>query len=362
MSRVTNSVLLRYGINTFWSSWRLSLNSVNSSLQLNVFFSLFLRNYFFRVLKIQYTRVNILIYVFYLREDKFSFLYKYLNLNKILINNLQKRKNYGFTINSKGSSNKVASIAFWLVNKVISLLYTAFWWLWRLSALKKKLIYINFLVPTNRLYRLALSKSRKRIVCKKLVKWKTRKKKVKFITCKKQVKLRLINHLIKYKTLGLTCSILIFYYTTRKYYIHFKSLTHKKQDIKLPFLFNLKKNLIAKQRLYVVLLSFMFLKSFVLNSYIAILIKEIKDKKHITVIKRLFESIKALFLQQFVPLLGIKFQIAGRLNGKLRKSRFGYNIGSIQLMSLSVFCDYSCDLAYTQYGSFSLKLWLCANT
>jgi hypothetical protein len=31
-------------------------------------------------------------------------------------------------------------------------------------------------------------------------------------------------------------------------------------------------------------------------------------------------------------------------------------------MSLYTFCNYSCDIIYTQYGSFSLKLWLCANT
>jgi hypothetical protein len=32
------------------------------------------------------------------------------------------------------------------------------------------------------------------------------------------------------------------------------------------------------------------------------------------------------------------------------------------LMSFSTFCNYSCDFVYTQYGSFSLKLWLCAHT
>jgi hypothetical protein len=30
-------------------------------------------------------------------------------------------------------------------------------------------------------------------------------------------------------------------------------------------------------------------------------------------------------------------------------------------MFLNNFVDYSCDYVFTQYGSFSLKLWLCTN-
>jgi hypothetical protein len=166
----------------------------------------------------------------------------------------------------------------------------------------------------------------------------------------------LINSLIKLKLLGLNCSQLIFLYTNKRYFVNLKPLTEKKQEYKFPFLFNTIKSLTIKQRLYLVYLSFLFVKASILNFYINILIKGIKDKKHINVIRLLFDNIRALFQQQIIPITGIKFQISGRLNGKLRKSRFGYNIGSIKLMSFSTFCNYSCDFVYTQYGSFSLKL------
>jgi hypothetical protein len=171
-----------------------------------------------------------------------------------------------------------------------------------------------------------------------------------------RIKIKIINNLVKMKLLGLICSMLIFFYTKQKYFVNFKFLTEKKQDFKFPFLFNTNKYLVGKQRIYLIYLSFIFLKASILNVYINILVKEIKDKKHINVIRGFFDNIKILFQQQFIPISGIKFQIAGRLNGKLRKSRFGYNMGSIKLMSLYTFCNYSCDIIYTQYGSFSLKL------
>ena len=71
-----------------------------------------------------------------------------------------------------------------------------------------------------------------------------------------------------------------------------------------------------------------------------------------------FSSLKTLFKQQVIPLSGLRFKISGRIGGKLRKSVFGYKLGQIQLMSFDSFIDFSCDFVYTQYGSFSLKLWL----
>jgi hypothetical protein len=31
-------------------------------------------------------------------------------------------------------------------------------------------------------------------------------------------------------------------------------------------------------------------------------------------------------------------------------------------MTFNIFLDYSCDYVYTQFGSFSLKLWLISNS
>lgn len=349
MSRVTNSVLLRYGINTFWSSWSFSNKLLNNSLQLNVFFSLFLRNYFFKLLKIQYSRFIITLYIFYLRDQKFSFLDKYLKLNKIIRTNLNLRKNYSLRVSIKDSLPVRKNTSCLRLYKLSIMMFFLLSLVKRIFILKKNTKgIINFFSKVTLNNHLLVLRPHFFFVSKQI--------------SLQRVKIKLINSIIKLKFLGLICSVLVFFYTNKRYFVNLKPLTDKKQEFKLPFLFNSTKSVIVKQRLYLVYLSFLFFKASILNFYINILIKEIKDKKHINVIKLLFDNIKVLFEQQMIPIAGIKFQIAGRLNGKLRKSRFGYNIGSIKLMSFLTLCNYSCDFVYTQYGSFSLKLWLCVHT
>lgn len=87
-------------------------------------------------------------------------------------------------------------------------------------------------------------------------------------------------------------------------------------------------------------------------------IKKTKNKKHIKNLIDFFSGIKIIFEKKIIPISGLKFKIAGRLGGKLRKASFGYTLGYMKLMTFKTYVDYSCDYIYTQYGSFSLKLWL----
>jgi hypothetical protein len=98
------------------------------------------------------------------------------------------------------------------------------------------------------------------------------------------------------------------------------------------------------------------LKASVLTTYISLIIKKTKNKKHINTLVAFFKSFNIIFLKQVLPISGLKFKIAGRLNGKLRKNSFGYKLGFLKLMTFNIFLDYSCDYVYTQFGSFSLKL------
>ena len=126
----------------------------------------------------------------------------------------------------------------------------------------------------------------------------------------------------------------------------------------IPFKFKQKQNSVFTEKLFIILLSFIFNKSFILNTYIDLIVRKTKNKKHIKSLVIFFSNLKVIFNKQFVPILGLKFKIAGRLDGKLRKARYSYKLGSLRLLSLSLSVDYSCYSVFTQYGCFSLKLWL----
>lgn len=354
MSRETNSMLLRYGINTFWSNSISSPKLLYINDNLNPFFNLILKNYFLQPLKIQYKFNSIYLYVFFYKEERLSFLDKFLTLNKLELSRLLLRKNYSNNTIKNINIIKKKKISLKLVILVARMMVCRILY----KIIKNKNIP-NILLDNNSINILKYKKIRnirKNIFCLK------KKKKLLFKRKKNLYKLKLINYLLKFKTLGIMCTYLVCFYTYNNYKVIFKSALEKLTSlIKFPFSFKYLRNSLLQQKLYIILLGFSFFKSKIINLYISTIIKKTKNKKHIKNLFSIFQLIKILFEKQFICFSGLKFIISGRLNGKLRKGSFGYKLGSIKLMSYDVFVNYSCDFVYTQYGSFSLKLWICEN-
>lgn len=339
MSRETNSLLLRYGLNTFWSKYLSIPNLGFLNLQFNSFFSLYLQNYFLVPLKIQYFTNLILLYVFYFNQEGYSFIYKFLKLKKIIITKLFYRKFYGLNLKGK---KKLFHI--FISFKTILLL-----------TLKQYFIYVYFLLLKKKSYLLyfhndlifLLTSSKKNIEKKRdfqsIFFWK----------------LRTINYILKFKWLGLFSSFLIYTYTKKRVKVIIKSLMDKSLIYTIsPFTFKYFHNSNIKQKLYLIFLSLIFFKSNILNIYISLIIKKTKNKKHTKNLIIFFCFLKSILDKKFIPIQGLKFKISGRLGGKLRKALYGYKLGYMKLMTLNTYVDYSCNYVNTQYGSFSLKLWL----
>jgi ribosomal protein S3 len=56
---------------------------------------------------------------------------------------------------------------------------------------------------------------------------------------------------------------------------------------------------------------------------------------------------------------GIKVLIKGRFNGKPRSSSKLLQIGKISLQTLDAKISYSQSVAFSQYGTFGIKVWIC---
>lgn len=170
-------------------------------------------------------------------------------------------------------------------------------------------------------------------------------------------KLTLLNSFLKFKYLELYCSVLVFLYTKQKLSISIISIFEKPFVFyKVPFFFKYLKKSFLKQKLYIINLSFLFLKGSILLYYIHNIIKKTKNKKHIKTLLIFFREVKLIFKMQYIPICGFKFRIAGRLGGKLRKGTFFYKLGNLKLLTFITFLDYSFYIVHTVYGVFSLKL------
>lgn len=171
----------------------------------------------------------------------------------------------------------------------------------------------------------------------------------------RKIKLKKINFILKIKKLSMISEIILNSYTNISYKIIIKSALKKLFYNKMPFFFKHIKNNNQKNNIYILLIAFIFNKSNIINLFITTIIKNTKNKKHLKNLLSFINIVKLLFEKQFISFTGYKFFISGRLNGKLRKSSFGFKIGSLKLLSLSTNVNYSCDIVHTQYGCFSLK-------
>lgn len=172
---------------------------------------------------------------------------------------------------------------------------------------------------------------------------------------KRKIKLKKINFILKIKKLSLMSEIILNSYLYNTYKIIIKTTFKNLLYNRFPFLFKYLKYNNSKKNIYLLLTGFIFNKSTLINIYIINLIKNTKNKKHIKNLMVFINIMKSLFEKQFISFSGYKFFISGRLNGKLRKSSFGFKLGSLKLLSFSTNVNYSCDIIHTQYGCFSVK-------
>lgn len=82
-------------------------------------------------------------------------------------------------------------------------------------------------------------------------------------------------------------------------------------------------------------------------------------KKHNFLLFFIKTTLNKLINNNFSKILGIKITIVGRLNGAPRAKKKILNLGVIPLQSLKSSISYHNSVAYTQNGTFGIKVWIC---
>lgn len=82
-------------------------------------------------------------------------------------------------------------------------------------------------------------------------------------------------------------------------------------------------------------------------------------KKHNLLLFLLKKVISTLIFANFSKVKGIKIMITGRFNGAPRAKKKNLTIGIVPLQSFDSIISYHNSVAFTQNGTFGIKVWIC---
>jgi hypothetical protein len=109
-----------------------------------------------------------------------------------------------------------------------------------------------------------------------------------------------------------------------------------------------------RQLLFIVFLGSTYNSSKVFTQHIAQNLT--KQKNHRKVLKFFVDFLEIFYFLNLIRFLGIQIRVNGKLGGTMRKSKYQYRLGKVQLQTLKFSLNYSVSLAYTKFGVLSIKI------
>jgi len=168
-------------------------------------------------------------------------------------------------------------------------------------------------------------------------------------SCSTFQKLKKINGLLYFKFLNVFIENIIFRWTNCNIKVNINNIWC---NYGLIMNYTLNKDYFLR----LLLLSCTYNNSIILSNYIAHQLK--KNKKHKKILKNLTRVIWIFWKNIKIGLRGLQVKVSGKLDGKMRKSKYNYKIGKVQLQTLETFLNYSLAVSYTRFGVISIKLWI----
>jgi len=170
-----------------------------------------------------------------------------------------------------------------------------------------------------------------------------------------KTKLQKLNGFIYFKVLSAVIENIFFMHIQKYFFIHFNNIWSNQGWI-FTF-FRKDKNRFLLKLLFLSCIYNNF-KMFLEN--ISIQLK--RNKNHKKFIRLITSTIELFWKSRRIGLRGIQLRIAGKLNGKMRKSKYHYSIGKVQLQTLATFLNYDMCVSYTKFGILSIKFWILYET
>lgn len=172
--------------------------------------------------------------------------------------------------------------------------------------------------------------------------WKLNNKKLSF-------QLQKINGFIYFKILSVFIENTIYFFTKKKIKINIINIWQNKGWM---FRFLFKDKFVLK----LLFLSCIYNNTKMFSGFIALQLK--KNKNHKKILRKITLIIEIFWKNRNANLRGIQLRVTGKLNGSMRKSKYHYSIGKVQLQTFKTFLNYNMSISYTKFGIISTKFWL----
>ena len=81
-------------------------------------------------------------------------------------------------------------------------------------------------------------------------------------------------------------------------------------------------------------------------------------KNHFRVLRKFMSTVEKFYLKSRFNFYGLLIRIAGKLQGKMRKSKYQYKIGKANRQVFKIPISYFFGISVTRFGVLSIKVWL----
>lgn len=347
MTKKTNSLLFRLGINSFWTLKTSNFSNIFNTLRLEHSLRSELIKHKWDILCIKWNilEVNIQVYNSFTFSKKtkqkiFRYFKKVKNIKKL---------SEKFNINSNFLTHffkKIRVLKCMPILNTSKLSFDTFFILFdKYQKLKKVSKYVTHLKLFNWVNINLILSSAYQLKNNKInfhSNWRLKKKKLRF-------KLQKINGFLYFKILGISLENIIYFFTNKFIKVNINNIWHN-QGWRFKYL--VKDKFILK----LLFLSCLYNNTKMFSSFIALQIK--KNKNHKKILRKITLIIETFWKTRNINLRGIQLRVTGKLNGSMRKSKYHYSIGKVQLQTFKTFLNYHMSISYTKFGIISTKFWI----
>jgi len=353
MTKKTNGLLLRFGINSFWQNKNINTKTFLKIFQLENLITLELKKKNINIFKWKYSDNTITIFIYYSSffsntiNDEIITKYKVKpNLKKII-------QKFGISKKQLILTYKTLSLTKLNLPKDIKIQF----YIHKLKQLKLKRLLMIIVLSTLRQNNFARYVN----IEKTIYTYLQNKSKSTVNTIYKlninQVQPRSnlqkkFDGFIKYKTLAVYLENKILKTLNMFYKINFINIllkTPKDICIKKPRFDNL-------HAFYITLLATTYTNSSFLANFLALKLRS--SKNHRKILSKFIWVLEDSFYSNYIKLVGVQIRVSGKLGGKMRKSKYHYKLGKVQLQTIQQNLNYSYVPSYTKFGVLSVKIWL----
>jgi hypothetical protein len=344
MTKKTNSLLFRLGINSFWTLKTSNFSNIFNTLRLERGLRNELIKHKWDILCIKWNilEVNIQVYNSFTFSKKtkqkiFRYFKKVKNIRKL---------SEKFDINSNFLTHFFKKIRVLKFVPTSELNFEIFFTLFdKYQKLKKISKYISHLNLFNWININLILNSTHKLKSNKINfhnNWTLKKKKLRF-------KLQKINGFLYFKILGISSENIIFFFTHKFIKVNINNIWHNQG---WQFKYLVKDKFILK----LLFLSCLYNNTKMFSGFIALQLK--KNKNHKKILRKITLIIETFWKTRNLNLRGIQLRVTGKLNGSMRKSKYHYSIGKVQLQTFKTFLNYHMSISYTKFGIISTKFWI----